>query len=48
MKGGSHETKGHKSTGGGRTWYEKRETVTPLFPPPPATLVCIGIFPDVW
>ena len=39
MKGGSHETKGHKSTGGGRTWYEKRET---------AILVCIGIFPDVW
>ena len=26
MKGGSREAKGHKSTGGGRMWYGKRET----------------------
>ena len=30
MKGGSQETKGQKSTGGGRTGYGKREIVTPL------------------
>ena len=34
MKGGSREAKGHKSTGGGRTWYGKRETLTPLSPSP--------------
>ena len=26
MKGGSREAKGHKSIGGGRTWYGKQET----------------------
>ena len=31
MKGESREIKGHKSTGGGRTWYGKRETLTPLY-----------------
>ena len=30
MKGGSREAKGLKSTGGGRTWYGKRETLTPV------------------
>ena len=30
MKGRSKEAKGHKSTGGGRTWYGKRETLTPM------------------
>ena len=35
MKGGSREAKGHKSMGDGRTWYGKRETLTPLSPPPP-------------
>ena len=37
MKGGSREVKGHKSTGGGRTWYGKRKTLAPLSPstPPP-------------
>ena len=37
MKGGSREVKGHKSTGGGRTWYGKRKTLVPLSPstPPP-------------
>ena len=34
MKGGSREAKGLKSTGGGRTWYGKRETL-PHCPPPP-------------
>ena len=34
MKGRSREAKGHKSTGGGRTWYGKRETLTPCPPPP--------------
>ena len=34
MKGGSREAKGLKSTGGRRTWYGKRETLTPLSPPP--------------
>ena len=34
MKGGSREAKGHKSIGGGRTWYGKRETLMPLSPPP--------------
>ena len=33
MKGESREIKGHKSTEGGRTWYGKRETLTPLSPP---------------
>ena len=33
MKGGSREAKGHKTTGGGRTWYGKRETLTPLSHP---------------
>ena len=33
MKGGSREAKELKSTGGGRTWYEKWETLTPLSPP---------------
>ena len=33
MKGGSREAKELKSTGGGRTWYGKRETLTPLSPP---------------
>ena len=33
--GGSRETKGQKSTGGGRTGYGKWEIVTPLSPPPP-------------
>ena len=26
MKGGSQKAKGHKSTGGKRTWYGKQET----------------------
>ena len=30
MKGESREAKGHKTTGGGRTWYGKRKTLTPL------------------
>ena len=30
MKGGSREAKGLKSTGGRRTWYGKRETLTPV------------------
>ena len=34
MKSGSREAKGHKGTGGRRTWYEKRETLTSLSPPP--------------
>ena len=34
MKGGSREEKWHKRTGGGRTWYEKRETLTPPVPRP--------------
>ena len=33
MKSESQEIKGRKSTGGGRTWYGKRETLTPLSPP---------------
>ena len=33
MKSGSREAKGHKGTGGRRTWYRKRETLTSLFPP---------------
>ena len=33
MKGKSREIKGRKSTEGGRTWYGKRETLTPLSPP---------------
>ena len=37
MKGESREIKGHKSTGGGRTWYGKRETLTPPCPPPPSS-----------
>ena len=32
MKGESREIKGHTSTEGGRTWYGKRETLTPLSP----------------
>ena len=32
IKGGSRETKGQKSTGGGRTGYGKWEIVTPLSP----------------
>ena len=35
MKGESREIKGRKSTGGGRIWYGKRETLTLLFPPSP-------------
>ena len=38
MKGGSREAKGLKGTGGGRTWYGKRETLTPLSPPPDSFL----------
>ena len=38
MKGGSREAKGLKSTGGGRTWYGKWETLTPLSPPPDSFL----------
>ena len=38
MKGGSREVKGHKSTGGGRTWYGKRKTLVPLSPPTPPPL----------
>ena len=34
MKGRSREAKGDKSTGGGRTWYEKQKTLTPCPPPP--------------
>ena len=30
--------KGHKSTGGGRTWYGKRETLVPPRPPYPPPL----------
>ena len=30
MKGESREAKGHETTGGGRTWYGKRKTLTPL------------------
>ena len=37
MKGESREIKGHKSTGGERTWYGKRETLTPCPPPPSST-----------
>ena len=33
MKGGSREAKELKSTAGGRTWYGKWETLTPLSPP---------------
>ena len=33
MKGESREAKGHKSTGDGRTWHGKRETLTSLSPP---------------
>lgn len=33
MKGESREAKGHKSIGGGRTWYGKRETLMPPVPP---------------
>ena len=32
IKGGTRETKGQKSTGGGRTGYRKWEIVTPLSP----------------
>ena len=34
MKGGSREAKEHKSTGGERTWYGKRENLSlcPLLP----------------
>ena len=32
IKGGSRETKGQKSTGGGRTGYRKWEIVTPPVP----------------
>ena len=35
MKGESREIKGRKSTGGGRIWYGKRETLTLLSPSPP-------------
>jgi len=35
MKGRSRETKGQKSTGGGRTGCRKQEIVTPLSPPHP-------------
>ena len=35
MKGGSREVKGHKSTGGERTWYGKRKTLAPQSPPTP-------------
>ena len=38
MKGGSREAKGHKSTRGGRTWYGKREILTPRPPPPPLSV----------
>ena len=38
MKGGSREAKEDKSTGGGRTWYEKQKTLTPC-PPPQLTRV---------
>ena len=38
MKGGSREAKELKSTGGGRKWYGKRETITPLSPPPDSFL----------
>ena len=41
MKGESREIKGHTSTEGGRTWYGKRETLTPLSPPPPPPLNCL-------
>ena len=34
MKGESREIKGRKNTGGGRIWYGKRETLTPLSIPP--------------
>ena len=41
MKGGGREAKGHKRTGGGRTRYEERETLTcpRPSPPPPPTLI---------
>ena len=42
MKGGSREAKGHKTTGGGRTWYGKRETLTPLSHPIRQILFLIG------
>ena len=29
MKGESREAKGHKTTGGGITWYGKRKTLAP-------------------
>ena len=32
MRGGSREAKGHKTTGGGRTWYKERETEPPVSP----------------
>ena len=34
MKGGSREVKGHKSTGGGRTWCGKRLSPPTTSPPP--------------
>ena len=39
MKGESREIKGRKSTGGGRIWYGKRETLTPLYPPSPPPII---------
>ena len=36
IKGGSRETKGQESTGGGRTGYGKWEIVTPPSPPLPS------------
>ena len=40
MKGGSREAKGHKTTGGGRTWYGKRgDSDAPVPPPPPTKVV---------
>ena len=33
MKCESWEAMGHKTTGGGRTWYGEWETLTPLSPP---------------
>ena len=41
MKSESREAKGHKSTGGRRTLYGKRETLTlnPVGPPPPPATI---------
>ena len=34
--------------GGGRTWYGKRETLTPLSPPPPSVLPKLSHQPPSW